>query len=132
VPFSAVTTVTNMTRDFGYAVIDVEVSVNEDPDRIAEVLRGIGRELRAEPRWDTVIRDDLEVMGVDRFLATTLVVRARMRTTPAQRWAVSREFNLRIKHRFDELAIESPMTSYKVLPRPLPAAPAPVVTSAAG
>jgi small-conductance mechanosensitive channel len=124
VPFSAVTTVTNMTRDFGYAVIDVEISVNEDTDRISEVLRDIGREMRAEPRWATVIRDDLEVMGIDRFLATTLVLRARVRTTPAQRWAVGRELNRRIKQRFDELAIESPMTSYKALSRPPPAEPA--------
>jgi small-conductance mechanosensitive channel len=123
IPFSAVTTVTNMTRDFGYAVIDVEVSVNEDPDRIGEVLRGIGREMRAEPRWQTVIRDEIDVLGVDRFLATTLVLRARVRTMPAQRWAVARELNRRIKHRFDELAIESPMTSYKVLSRPPPAEP---------
>ena len=131
VPFSAVTTVTNMTRDYGYAVIDVEVSVNEDPDHIGEVLRTIGREMRAEPRWETAIRDDIDVMGVDRFLATTLVVRARLRTTPAQRWAVGREINLRIKHRFDELAIDSPMTSYKALPRPLPApAPAPAPSPA--
>jgi small conductance mechanosensitive channel len=121
IPFSAVTTVTNMTRDFGYAVIDIEVSVNEDPDRIGEVLRDIGHEMRAEPRWATVIRDDIDVLGVDRFLPTTLVLRARLRTMPAQRWAVARELNLRIKHRFDELAIESPMTSYKVLSRPPPA-----------
>jgi small-conductance mechanosensitive channel len=131
VPFSAVTTVTNMTRDFGYAVIDVEISVNEDIDRIAEVLSGIGREMRAEPRWASVIRDDLEVMGVDRFLATTLVLRARVRTTPAQRWAVGRELNRRIKQRFDELAIEAPMTSYLVLSRP-PHVAAPVVAPGAG
>lgn len=117
IPFSAVTTVTNMTRDYGYAVLDVEVSVNEDPDRVGEVLRDIAREMRSEEHWELAIRDDIEVLGVDRFLATTLVVRGRIRTTPSQRWAVQREFNRRIKHRFDELEIESPMTSYKALHR---------------
>jgi small-conductance mechanosensitive channel len=121
IPFSAVTTVTNMTRDYGYAVIDIEVGVDEDPDRIGGLLRDIGRDMRADPRWEAAIRDDIDVLGVDRFLPTTLVVRARLRTTPAQRWAVGRELNLRIKHCFDELAIESPMTSYKSLSRPPPA-----------
>ncbi len=125
IPFSSVTTVTNMTRDYGYAVLDVEVSVNEGSDRICEVIHAVGRELRAEERWELAIRDDIEVMGVDRFLATTYVVRARMRTTPSQRWAVQREFNRRIKQRFDEDEIESPMTSYKALHRaPPPDTPA--------
>jgi small-conductance mechanosensitive channel len=121
IPFSAVTTVTNMTRDYGYAVLDVEVSVNEDPDRIEAVVREVAREMRGEERWELAIRDDIEVMGVDRFLATTYVVRARLRTRPAERWAAQREFNRRIKHRFDELEIESPMTSYKALHRAPPA-----------
>ena len=121
IPFSSVTTVTNMTRDYGYAVLDVEVSVNEDPDRITDAVRTVGRELRAEERWEFAIRDEIEVMGLDRFLPTTYVVRARMRTTPSQRWAVQREFNRRIKQRFDEAEIESPMTSYKALHRAPPA-----------
>ena len=37
VPFSAVTTVTNMTRDFGYAVVDVSVGLDEDPERVAGI-----------------------------------------------------------------------------------------------
>ena len=131
VPFSSVTTVTNMTRDYGYAVLDVEVSVNEEPDRICEAIRDVGREMRSEERWELAIRDDLEVMGVDRFLATTYVVRARMRTTPSQRWAVQREFNRRIKLRVDELEIETPMTSYRALHRAPPAdLPAPATGTA--
>jgi small conductance mechanosensitive channel len=121
VPFSSVTTVTNMTRDYGYAVLDIEVSVNEEPDRVCDVMREVGSGMREEERWQLAIRDDIDVMGVDRFLAITYVVRARIRTTPAQRWAVQREFNRRIKLRFDELEIESPMTSYRALHRAPPA-----------
>ena len=65
VPFSAVTTVTNQTRDFGYAVVDVSVGLNEDPERIAELVRAVAREMRDEPRWESAIRDDLDVMGVE-------------------------------------------------------------------
>jgi small-conductance mechanosensitive channel len=124
VPFSAVTTVTNQTRDFDYAVVDVSVGLNEDPERIADLLRAVAREVRQEPHWKGVIRDDLDVMGVEKFLDTALVLRTRMKTGPGQRWAVARELNRRIKARFDELAVESPWTSFQVLgttPPPQPA-----------
>lgn len=125
IPFSAVTTVTNQTRDFGYAVVDVSIGYNEDPVHVGKVLREVAQEMRAEPRWHHAIRDDLDVMGVDKFLDSALVLRTRLKTTPAQRWAVARELNLRIKARFDELAIDSPWTSHRVPdtePPPPPAA----------
>ena len=118
VPFSAVTTVTNQTRDFGYAVVDVSVGLNEDPDRIAELVREVAREMRKEPRWETAMRDALDVMGVEKFIDNAVVLRTRVKTVAAQRWAVGRELNRRIKARFDELAVESPWTSNRVLGTP--------------
>ncbi len=129
-PFSSVTTVTNQTRDFSYVLTDVTVGLDEEPDHAADLLRAIVKEMRAEPRWADSITADLDVMGVQAFEATAWLLRVRIRTTPSQRWAVSREFNRRIKYKFDELAIQSPLTSYKVqgwLPpgseRPIPAPP---------
>ncbi len=115
VPFSAVTTVTNQTRDFGYAVVDVSVGLNENTDHVADVLREVAGEMRRQSPWSEGISSDLEVMGVDRFIDNAAVLRTRIRTTPGQRWAVARELNRRIKQRFDELAIESPMTSQRAL-----------------
>jgi len=48
----------------------------------------------------------------------------RMKTQPASRWSVGRELNRRVKLRFDELAIESPLTSYRALSAPAAAPPA--------
>jgi len=115
VPFSAVTSVTNMSRDFGFAVVDVSVGLNEESDRIATLLRELAAEMRAEDAWRGAVLADLDVLGVEKFLANAWVMRVRVRTTPGQRWAVGRELNRRIKHRFDELKIESPMTSYRAL-----------------
>jgi small conductance mechanosensitive channel len=105
-------------------VVDVSVGLNEDPDRIAHILRDVAHEMRAEPRWETAIRDDIDVMGVEKFLDNAVVLRTRIKTVPAQRWAVARELNRRIKARFDELAVESPWTSNRVLTA-TPAAPVP-------
>ena len=127
VPFSAVTTVTNMTRDYSYAMLDVSIGLNEAPDRISTVLREVAKDMRDEPRWESALRDELDVMGVEKFIDTAWVLRVRIKTAPSQRWAVARELNRRIKNRFDELAIESPFTSYRVLS----ATPGPTAAAAA-
>jgi small-conductance mechanosensitive channel len=125
VPFSAVTSVTNMTRDYSYAMIDVSVGLNEEPDGVIEVLKDLVREMREEPAWRLILTDDLEVMGVDKFIDTAWVLRVRIKTLPTKRWAVQRELNRRIKYLFDRMGIESPITSYKVLSNlPPPAAAA--------
>ena len=115
VPFSAVTTVTNSTRDYGFALSDVIVGLNEEPDRIADILRELAAKMRTESPWRGLILADLEMMGVEKFVASGWVMRVRIKTLPASRWSVGRELNRRIKYRFDELAIDSPMTSYRVL-----------------
>jgi len=130
IPFSAVTTVTNMTRDFGFAVLDVVVAYGEDTDRVADALRQIATEVRAEAKCAPQIRDDIEIMGVDKMTDTGVTIRARIKTDPAARWAVGREFNRRIRQRFEELGIEMATQPYAVGKRegdfPKPAPPASV------
>jgi small-conductance mechanosensitive channel len=131
IPFSAVTTVTNMTRDFSQAVMDVSVAYNEDTDRVTEVLRDLGAEMRDDPRWGAVIRDELEIMGVNALGDSGVVIRARFKTEPMQRWNVQREFFRRMKKRFDELGIEIPFPHRKLImqtveaPKPPEPPPAP-------
>jgi small conductance mechanosensitive channel len=115
IPFSTVTSVTNQTRDFAFAVIDVNVDYGEDTDHVAETLREIAAEMRKDPRWRPVIRDDLDVMGVDKLGDSGVVIRVRLKTEPSQRWAVAREMNRRIKRRFDELGIDIPYPHQKLV-----------------
>jgi small-conductance mechanosensitive channel len=113
IPFSAVTTVTNMTRDFGFAVLDVSVDYDEDTDRVSDVLRQIALEVRQDAKFDAVIRADLEILGVERLADSGVLIRCRIKTDPTARWMVGREFNRRIKQRFDQLGIEIPHLRHK-------------------
>ena len=108
IPFSAVTTVTNMTRDFAHAVVEAQVAYKDDYDQVVQVLRQIVREMRAEPRWQNEIRDELEVMGLQRFADTGVVIKCRIRCGPFGRWSVGREFNRRMKLAFEANGIEIP------------------------
>jgi small-conductance mechanosensitive channel len=119
IPFSAVTTVTNMTRDFSFAVLDVSVAYGEDTDRVGQVMRDVAAEMRQDPKFGAIIRDDLELLGVERLADSGVLIRARIKGEPTARWSVGREFNRRIKQRFDKLGIEIPYPHQKlVIDRP--------------
>ncbi len=122
IPFSAVTTVVNMTRDFSRAVISVNVSTGENVDRVLDAMRELVREMRAEDAWSGIILDDMEVWGLDKFTDSALLLKCRIMCTPFGRWPVVREFNKRMKNRFQELGIEMPYPHMKlVIDTPVPA-----------
>jgi small conductance mechanosensitive channel len=108
IPFSSVGTVTNMTRIYSYYLADIGVSYREDTDRVAEVCSQIVEEMRHDPQFAPYILEPLEVLGVDRFADSAVIIKARIKTEPIQQWMVGREFNRRMKKRFDELGIEIP------------------------
>jgi len=123
IPFSAVTTVTNQTRDFGYAQISIEVGYEEDLTRVYAVLTDIAKTMRAEPKWGLMMKDDLQIFGLDQFGASALVITGQIRTGPGQHWAVRREFYARVKQRFEAEHIEMPYTYLPPAP-PRPDPPA--------
>ncbi|MGD9975113.1 MAG: mechanosensitive ion channel family protein, partial [Desulfatirhabdiaceae bacterium] len=108
IPFSSVDTVTNMTRLYSYYVIDIGVAYREDTDQVSDVCREIVENMRSEPEFNPDILEPLEILGVDRFDDSAVIIKARIKTRPIRQWAVGREFNRRMKKRFDELGIEIP------------------------
>lgn len=108
VPFSAVTTVKNMTKDFSFAVFNVSVGYNEDCDRVIEVLKRLGAEMQADPQYSFDILAPLEVMGLDKLADSGIIIMARFKTRPIKQWGIGREFNKRMKKRFDDLGITIP------------------------
>lgn len=108
IPFSSVDSVTNMSKDFAFAVFDVGVAYAEDVDRVIGVLEELGVDMKAESPWSEKITEPLEILGLDRFDASAVVIKARFKTQPLQQWSVMREFNRRIKKRFDADGIEIP------------------------
>jgi small conductance mechanosensitive channel len=121
IPFSSVTTVTNMTKDYSRAVIVAGVAYKEDYDRVVEVLKAISQEMRDETAWKPIILDDLEVWGLDQFGESAVTIKCRIMCTPFGRWSVLREFNRRMKARFDDLGIEIPFPHRKLVMEAMPA-----------
>jgi small-conductance mechanosensitive channel len=115
VPFSAVTSVTNTNRGIGNAAIAVNVPYNEDTDRVGQVLREIAAEMRRDPDYRHLIRGDLDLWGVDKVDGSMASVVGQIECTDAGRWPVQREFNRRMKRRFQELGIEIARSSQTIV-----------------
>lgn len=87
----------NLTLGHSYAVFDVAVDFEEDPQRLVEIFEQVGVALRAEAGFATRILADVEVAGVDKFTEQGVVVKARLRVRAGEQWAVGREFNRRLR-----------------------------------
>lgn len=106
VPFSAVTSVTNASRGAGNASVNVSVSYKEDTDRVSQVLKDIVIQMREEAAYRPLIRSDLELWGVDKVDGSMVTIVGQIRCTHGGRWSVQREFNRRMKLRFQDEDIE--------------------------
>jgi small-conductance mechanosensitive channel len=126
VPFSAVTTITNASRGAGNAAVSVNVSYKEDTDRAGQILKDIVAEMRREPEYRQAIRGDLELWGVDKVDGSMASIVGQIRCTDSGRWPVQREFNRRMKRRFQECEIEIASAGQTILMQiPAPADVAP-------
>jgi small-conductance mechanosensitive channel len=115
VPFSAVATITNASRGAGNASVSVNVAYKEDTDRAGRILKEIVDEMRRETEFRPLIRGDLELWGVDKVDGAMVSIVGQIRCTEAGRWPVQREFNRRMKQRFQQHGIEVASAAQTIL-----------------
>ncbi|MDE1904142.1 MAG: mechanosensitive ion channel [Alphaproteobacteria bacterium] len=108
VPFSAVTVIQNLTKDYSYYVANVGVGYGEDTDRVVKVLTAVVEEMRKEKPFTRWIQEPLDVVGLDRFADSAVIIMVRIKTQPIRQWVVGREFNRRMKLAFEREKIEMP------------------------
>lgn len=100
--------VTNMTKEFSYYVFEIGVAYRENVDEVNEVIRSVDEELRQDAEYAGDILEPIEIVGLDRFADSALVIKARIKTLPSKQFRIGREFNRRLKKKFDERDIEIP------------------------
>jgi len=108
VPNGTIAVVTNMTKEYSRYVFDIGVAYREDVDEVIAVIKGIDQEMRNDPEFKDDILESIEILGLDQFANSAVIIKARTTTLPIKQWRVGREFNRRIKKKFDELNIEIP------------------------
>lgn len=108
VPNGKIDVVTNMTKEYSRYVFDIGVAYREDVDEVIGLIREVDEELRGDPAFRDDILEPMEVLGLDQFGESALVIKARTKTLPIKQWGVAREFNRRLKMKFDENDVEIP------------------------
>src|SRR3569833_821770 len=82
IPNGIITTVTNRSRGFSYAVIDISVPRSADPQQVFAQLREIGAALRSDPVFGTDILDELDIAGIDKLDETSKTEHNQHKTQP--------------------------------------------------
>ncbi|MBD3234913.1 MAG: mechanosensitive ion channel [candidate division Zixibacteria bacterium] len=108
--------VTNMTKDYSRFVFDIGVAYREDVDEVIKVIKAVDEDLRNDPDYKSDILEPIEILGLDKFADSAVVIKARTKTKPIKQWGVAREFNRRLKRAFDENNIEIPFPHVTLYP----------------
>lgn len=114
-PFSEVKAILNMTKTYSRYVFDIQVAYKQDVDQVIAIMKQVGEEMQADPQFGRLMLEPLEIVGLDKFGPTGLLIKARVKTPPIQQWNVGREFNRRLKIRFDLDGVEVATASRTVL-----------------
>ncbi|WP_447601220.1 mechanosensitive ion channel family protein [Nitrospira sp. Nam80] len=114
IPNGHIDKVKNLTQLYSYYVFDIGVAYRENVDEIMAVLKDIAEELRLDPDFADDILEPLEMLGVDRFAESAVIIKCRIKTKPIQQWRIGREMNRRIKNTFDAKGIEMPFPHHTI------------------
>jgi len=96
IPFSSVTSVNNRSRGYGVYTVEIGIGEGEDIDRVWQILREAGEELKKDERYSAAMLEPLDVQGVVAVKDTGYVIRVRLKTLPARQWSIGRALNLRL------------------------------------
>ena len=88
--------VTNLSRGWARAVVDVPVPATVDVNRVSDLLRQVGEEAYAEPEMRQLLLDPPAVMGVQSIDVTQFQVRMVARTLPGMQFDVGRMLRARV------------------------------------
>lgn len=116
IPNGIITTITNMSREYSYAVIDVGVAYREDVDQVMALMEKVGAEMRTDTNCADEILEDMEMAGVDQWADSAVIIRCRFKVKPLEQWGVRREYLRRLKIAFDREGVEIPYPHLTLYP----------------
>lgn len=108
IPNGEVQRVGNLSKLWSRAVLDVGIAYEDDIERAEAAMVAAANDVRKADVESATIIDDPEVLGVQEFGASSVVLRMMVRTEPGEQFAVARAVRARIKARFDADGIEIP------------------------
>jgi moderate conductance mechanosensitive channel len=105
IPNGAIQQVTNQSRDWARAVVDVPVPSTADVGHVTDVLHGVCQAAFDDPELHPLLLDPPSVMGVESLDVNTFSVRVVARTLPGKQFDVGRQLRARIAKALTEAGL---------------------------
>jgi small-conductance mechanosensitive channel len=105
IPNSQIATVSNLSRDFAVASLNISVDASADPDHVLAVLRQIAGEVRNDEAFKQFTMSDPSVPGLDAIKGREVIYPISIRVLISQKDAVLRELRLRTIKAFEREGI---------------------------
>lgn len=99
-PNGHIVQVTNLSRNWARAIIDVPVALTADVHRVSEILRRLGEEAFDDDDLRPLLLDAPSVMGVESIEMNQFTIRMVVRTLPGRQFEVGRDLRARISQVF--------------------------------
>ena len=117
VPNGEIKVASNKAQEFSRVHLKIGVAYKEDIDRVSSVLNQVCKEMAEDEQWKDSITKTPEVLGIDDFAESSVVIKVLGETLPLKQWEVARELRKRIKIAFDKENIEIPFPQVSVWQR---------------
>ncbi len=114
IPNGEIKVVSNKTRGWSRAVVDISVPHTEDLDRALAIVKDEAARFSSDPAWGVQLDGPVEVLGVESITDNSVVIRTLLKTQPGSQWSVAREFRRLLKNRFSRETIDSPYQQRRV------------------
>jgi len=99
-PNGQIVQVTNLSRDWARAVVDVPVPVEADIAQVNDILREVGERAFKDAELHDLLLDAPSVMGVETLDSAQLAIRMVARTLPGKQFQIGRALRARVAEAF--------------------------------
>jgi len=125
IPNSQIATVSNLSRDFSMATLNVSVDASANPDKVIAILGNVASEVRNEAQFKDIAVADPVILGVDKIEGRAVTYPVQIRVRANQRDGVLRELRRRIILAFekDGIPLGNDPANMLILRAPNPTAP---------
>ncbi len=108
VPNGDVRAVQNLTKDWSRALVDVDISYDDDVDHAIAVLTELLDGIQQDPDLGEAVLEPANILGVQALGPYQVTIRLMVKTKPMEQWRVQRELRRRIKHALNSSGVTIP------------------------
>jgi small conductance mechanosensitive channel len=114
IPNGEITRVGNYSKLWSRALIDVGIAYENDIERAGRAMVAAANAVREADDEEATIIEEPQLLGVEEFGPSSVVLRMLVKTEPGEQWVVGRKVRAEIKRRFNEEGIEIPFSQHDI------------------